>query len=88
MQNWSPLWPGKGIRHRLSNVDPAYKTTNVGANTFLGYDIMATNGSASFFDISSYRVATRWAKWPKVGSLNGPFKVGYLKKGPFQVGYS
>ena len=35
-----------------------------------------------------FRVATRWAKWPKVGSLNGPFKVGYLKKGPFQVGYS
>ena len=34
------------------------------------------------------RVATRWAKWPKVGSLNEPFKVGYLKKGPFQVGYS
>ena len=24
-----------------------------------------------------YRVATRWAKWPKVGSLSGPFKVGY-----------
>ena len=33
------------------------------------------------------RVATRWAKWPKVGSLNGPFKAGYLKNGPFQVGY-
>ena len=30
---------------------------------------------------------TGWAKWPKVGSLNGPFKVGYLKNGPFQVGY-
>ena len=37
---------------------------------------------------TTVRVATRWAKWPKVGSLNGPFKVGYVKKGPFQVGYS
>ena len=40
------------------------------------------NGSTS----PSSRVATRWAKWPKVGSLkseNGPFQVGYFKKGPF-----
>ena len=35
------------------------------------------------------RVATRWAKWPKVGSLkseNGPFQVGYLKKRPISGG--